>query len=194
MHHRPRHSAAILSSLIAATLATGCTTSIAAYRRPLSEPELIEINAAVAARPAEVTFAGSASPVQARDVTARGDVVEWLELRPDAAQEKRSAPPAALRKISVRNSARGAADGLLIGVLAAPAIGLVFGVLGYSFAPAEYCAPGSDSCGWGQLRTAVQTAALGAVLSVLVGPIIGGAIGHETAVDFVPPDAGGYRE
>lgn len=178
----------MLSSLIAAALATGCTTSIAAYGHPLSEPELSEINAAVAARPAEVTFADSASPLQARDVTVQRDVVEWLQPQPNAALTKRSAPPAALRKITVRSSTRGAGDGLLIGVLAAPAVGLVFGLLGHSLAPAEYCAPGSDLCGWGKLRTALQTAALGAALSVLIAPIVGGAIGHETAVDFVAPE------
>lgn len=184
----------MLSFLIAAALATSCTTSIAAYGRPLSEPELTEINAAVAARPAEVTFADSALPVQARDVTARPDVVEWLPPQPDATKVKRSAPPAALRKISVRNSARGAADGLLIGALSAPAVGLVFGVLGYLFAPAEYCPPGAEICGWGKQRTALQTAALGAVLTVLIAPIVGGAIGHETAVEFVPPEAGDYSQ
>jgi hypothetical protein len=182
-----------VSCLIAAAFAMSCTTSIAAHGRPLSAPELTEINAAVATRPAEVTFAGSASPVQARDVSARRDVVEWLEPQPNATLEKRSAPPAALRKISVRDRTRGAADGLLIGVLGAPAIGLVFGVLGYSFAPAATCSPGSDLCGWGQLHAALQTAALGAVLSVLAGPIIGSAIGHETAVDFVPPENDRYR-
>ena len=189
---RPQRFGSLATSV--ALLALGCSTTIAA-RRPVSESALTEINETVEGRSAKVTLAGDAParPPEAKNIHVGRDSTEWLELSPDGAESRRSIPTAALQQITVRGPGRGAAEGFGLGLLAAPAAGLVFGLLGAGLAgpdPSCHCNE-AFCCPSPRLEGFIVGGLIGLVSSLVVGPVVGAVVGHRTTVEFDPPVTAG---
>ena len=135
---------------------------------------------------------GPDQPELPKDVKVGRDNTQWLERATSFGEYlPRTAPTAALRRISVRQHGWGALDGLGLGLLSGVVAGALVGAI---YPVARQTTGGCNETPWVcPPGSAIVGALFGAIPGAIVGTLLGAAIGHRTTLEFddspIPPSA-----
>jgi hypothetical protein len=154
--------------LALAVAVLGCSTT-RVVSQPFTAAEAASITEEVGGKPASIRIRGDSREREVEDVVVSPSRVEWTESA--APHARTQVPPAAVERIQIRKHLQGGGEGVLLGLAAGAAVGLV----GMQY---------GDDRGYGM----VLGVGVGVLSAVILG--LGGlVVGHRSNVELTttPP-------